>query len=120
MSGEKQDCIFCKIIEGKAEPGKRKVYEDDNFIGILDLYPKAENHTLIISKKHYKTILDLPSTQGNELLEAIKKISLDLITKNKAEAFNIISNIGETAGQVVPHMHVHIIPRKKDDNLNII
>jgi histidine triad (HIT) family protein len=114
------DCIFCQIINGKAEPGKGKVYEDDKFMAILDLYPKAKNHTLIISKKHYKTLLDLPTSQGNELQEAIKNVSLDLINTKKAEAINVLSNVGEIAGQIVSHLHVHIIPRKKDDNLKII
>ena len=112
---EDNDCIFCKIIAG--EIPSKKVYEDDNFIGILDINPVAEGKTLLISKKHYKTLLDMPSSLGNEMLDAIKKISLKLIDEGKAEGFNILINNFEVAGQVVPHTHIHILPRKKGDGL---
>jgi diadenosine tetraphosphate (Ap4A) HIT family hydrolase len=59
----------------------------------------------------------MPSSLGSELLDGIKSIGLDLIKKGQAEGFNIIVNCGESAGQVVHHLHCHIIPRKKDDEL---
>src|SRR3989344_9340298 len=71
------NCIFCKIASG--EIPSTKVYEDKNFIGILDANPRTEGHTLIIPKQHFKNFLDLPASLGNEMLEAIKKISADLI-----------------------------------------
>ena len=108
-----EDCIFCKIVN--KEVGSKIVYEDDNFIGFLDINQVAEGKTLIIPKKHYKTLLDIPSSLGNEMLAAVKKVSLKLINDGKAEGFNILMNNFEVAGQVVPHAHVHIIPRKKDD-----
>lgn len=111
------NCIFCKIVSG--EIPATKVYEDKNFIGILDANPRAEGHTLIIPKQHFKNFLDLPVSLGNEMLEAIKKISADLINQGKAEGFNIISNNFEVAGQLVPHAHIHIIPRKQGDGLII-
>ena len=70
MEENKEDCIFCKIA--KKEIKTNIVYEDDNFIAFLDVNPRAEGHTLIIPKKHYKTLLDMPNTLGNELIEAIK------------------------------------------------
>ena len=112
---KKEDCIFCKIISKEIET--EIVYEDDNFIGILDNNPRAEGHTLIIPKKHFRNLLDLPNTLGNELLEAIKKISLKLIEEGKAEGVNVISNNESVAGQIVFHTHIHIIPRKKGDGL---
>ena len=112
---EEKDCIFCKIVKG--EIPSTKVYSDDNFIGILDVHPKAEGHTLIIPKNHFKTILDVPSTLGIELLDAIKEIGLLLIKDKKGEGFNVIINNGEVAGMVVNHFHVHIIPRNKGDGL---
>ena len=113
---ENKDCIFCKIING--EIPSKKVYEDENFIGILDQNPKAEGHTLIVPKKHFRNLLDLPNTIGNELLEAIKKVSLKLIEKGN-EGINVLSNNELSAGQVVFHTHIHIIPRKKGDGLKI-
>ena len=110
MVGEK-DCIFCKIVNREIE--SEIVYEDDNFIGILDINQVAEGKTLIVPKKHFKTILDMPSSLGNEMLEAVKKVALKLIDEGKAEGFNILINTYEVAGQVVPHAHIHILPRKK-------
>ena len=75
------DCIFCKIIKG--EIPTEKTYEDDNFIAFLDIKPKAEGHTIIISKNHFRNLLDMPSSLGNEMLEAVKKVSLDLIKQGK-------------------------------------
>tara|TARA_Y100000310_G_scaffold338398_1_gene427936 strand:- start:1306 stop:1692 length:387 start_codon:yes stop_codon:yes gene_type:complete len=112
---DEDDCIFCKIITGGIP--SEKVYEDDNFIGILDINQVADGKTLLIPKKHYKTILDLPNSLGNEMLEAIKKISLKLIDEGKAEGINILVNTFKVAGQVVPHFHVHILPRKEGDGL---
>ncbi|MEK6872832.1 MAG: HIT domain-containing protein [Nanoarchaeota archaeon] len=113
-----KNCIFCRIIKG--EINSKNVYEDKNFIGILDANPKAEGHTIIISKKHFRNLLDLPNTLGNELFDAIKKISLKLIDERKAEGVNIVSNNEPVSGQVIFHTHVHIIPRKKDDGLRSI
>jgi len=118
MEEKDNDCIFCKIAKGEVE--SEKVYDDDNFIGILDINPKAEGHSLIIPKNHYKTILDMPNSLGNEFIEAIKKVAVKLIEGRKAEGFNVLINNYEVSGQLVPHVHAHIIPRKKDDGLRAI
>ena len=110
-----EDCIFCKIVKG--EIPSTKVYCEDNFIGILDIHPKAEGHTLVIPKNHFNSLLDMPNTLGNELVEAVKYIGLNLVKDGKGEAFNVFVNNGEIAGQIVMHAHVHVIPRKKDDGL---
>jgi len=115
---KKDDCIFCKIVKGDEK--STKIYEDDNFIGILNVYPIAKDHSLIISKKHFKTLLDMPSSLGNELIDVIKNISLDLIKKGKYEGFNITNNVGKASGQSIDHLHIHIIPRKNDDGLRNI
>jgi len=112
-----EDCIFCKIVKG--EIPSEKVYEDDNFIGILDINPESEGHTLIFPKKHFKTILDTPSSLGNEFFDAIKKVSLKLIEDGKAEGFNIVFNVYELAGQEINHVHAHIIPRKENDGCKL-
>jgi histidine triad (HIT) family protein len=112
-----EECIFCKIVKGEIPPGLGKIYNSDNFLGFLDIHPKAEGHTLIIPKKHYKNILDMPASSGNELIDAVKDIALGLIKQGKAEGFNFIVNNGEVSGQIVPHLHIHIIPRKNGDGL---
>ena len=115
---EDNDCVFCKILKGEIKSDI--VYSDDNFFGILDIHPVAEGHTLIISKKHFKTILDMPSSLGCELIDAVKKVSLDLIKQKKAEGFNLLVNTNESAGQIVHHFHAHVIPRKKNDGVNFL
>ena len=114
---EDNDCVFCKILKGEIKSDI--VYSDDNFFGILDIHPRAERHTLVISKKHFKNILDMPSSLGGELIDAVKKVSLDLIKQKKAEGFNLLVNTNESAGQIVHHFHAHVIPRRKGDGLRI-
>lgn len=110
-----KDCIFCKIARGEI-PVKR-IYENDNFFSIPDAKPIIKGHSLVISKKHFETTLDMPSTLGTELLDCIKKTSLKLMERNKSEGFNLLNNNFEIAGQVVKHIHFHILPRKKGDGL---
>ena len=113
-----KNCIFCKILKGEIKSDI--VYSDDKFFAILDINPRADRHTLIISKDHFKSLLDMPSSLGSEFLDAVKNVSLDLVKNGKAEGFNFIINNGETAGQVVHHFHCHVIPRKKGDGLKIL
>ena len=118
MEKLKTDCIFCKIVRG--EIPLKKVYEDENFIGILDANPVTEGHTLIIPKKHFANILEMPSSLGNEFIEAVKKMALKIIDEKKAEGFNFGINTNKAAGQIVFHLHAHIIPRKKGDGIKLM
>ena len=108
-----KNCIFCKIA--KAEIPCEKIYENDNFFSVPDVNPKIKGHSLIISKKHFETCLDLPSSLGTEFLDCVKKTSLKIMEKEHADGFNVINNNFECAGQVVNHFHVHILPRKDGD-----
>lgn len=108
------DCIFCKIARKEIEVDKI-IYENDNFLSIPDANPVVEGHSLIISKKHFETTLDMPNSLGSELLDCIKKTATILIKEQKAEGFNIMNNNFESAGQIVKHVHFHIVPRKKND-----
>jgi histidine triad (HIT) family protein len=114
---KREDCIFCKIVSG--EIPTKKLYEDDNFLAVLDAFPKVEGHTLIISKKHFRNLLDMPTTLGNEMVSIAKKIAIDIIKEGKAEGFNLVINNEPCAGQVVFHTHIHILPRKKEDGFKI-
>lgn len=108
-----EECIFCEIAEGEIPVDK--IYENDNFFSFPDANPVTEGHSLIIPKKHFKTTLDIPNTLGGELLDCVKKTTLILLDKYKAEGFNFVSNNFPCAGQAVHHAHFHIIPRKNDD-----
>lgn len=112
------DCIFCKIA--KNEIPANKIYENDNFFSVFDANPRVKGHSLVISKRHFKNLLDMPSTLGTELLDCIKKTAIKLVEENMAEGFNVLNNNMEVAGQVVKHFHVHILPRKKGDGIKMI
>ncbi len=112
------DCVFCKIMNG--EIVAHTLYENDNFKAIPDANPKVKGHSLVISKKHFETVLDMPVTLGGELVEAIKGTSIQILKDNKAEGFNVLQNNFKVAGQAVPHLHFHIFPRKTGEKIHFM
>jgi len=109
---EKEECVFCKIA--RKEVPAEIVYESMNFIAFPDVRPRTEGHTIIIPKKHYVNLMDMPISLGGELLEAVKKI-FETRAKEGAEGFNLVVNNFPAAGQFVMHAHVHLLPRKGQD-----
>ena len=97
-------CIFCDIMHDKLQ--RHLIYEDDNHIAILDKYPIDLGHSLVIPKKPYEKLTDMNSTEIAELFIKIPKIVNGIL-----DAFTIAQNNGKSAKQIVPHVHVHIIPR---------
>lgn len=111
------DCIFCKIIAG--EIPSKKIYEDENVLSFLDISPVNFGHTLVIPKKHYADLLSADEATLASLILAVKKIAPILIQVVGASGFNLNLNNGSVAGQVVDHLHFHIIPRFIDDGLKL-
>ncbi len=109
------DCIFCRIVK-KTSPAQI-VYEDDKVVAFLDITPHTPGHTLVIPKNHYEDFLHTPLTEVQEVMRVVKKIAPAILKVTGASGFNIGINNGEAAGQVVKHMHLHIIPRKQNDDL---
>ena len=109
----KSDCLFCKIITG-VHPSQ-KVYEDDRTYAFLDIHPINFVHTLVVPKTHAKSIHDIPSADFCALMETARKLSSVVKEATGAEGINIGINNGSVAGQVIFHLHVHIIPRLSDD-----
>ena len=107
-------CIFCKIIEG--EIPSRKVYEDDDILAILDISQTTRGHTLVMPKKHYDDFLQMPEKEFGALMEKVQQIADRIVKKMNAKGCNILINTGETAGQTVRHVHVHIIPRYDEND----
>lgn len=107
------ECIFCKISMGKIN--SEIVYENDNFFSIFDAAPQVKGHSLVISKKHFENVFDLPNSLGQELLDCIKKTAEILLKKFECNGFNIVNNNFKSAGQIVDHVHFHILPRKNKD-----
>ena len=112
-----EECIFCKIARGEIKV--EKIYESENFLAFPDANPKVEGHTLIIPKKHFVNILDMPISLSQELIEAVKRVA-EIKLKEGAESFNLAMNNGREAGQVIMHAHIHILPRKKSDDFRFI
>ena len=113
-----KNCIFCKIA--KREISADFLEETNNFIAVLDTHPKAPGHVLVIPKKHYITILDVPNKLSEEMLKLIKKAASKILEKKQGDGFNILMNNLPPANQAVMHAHIHIIPRKEGDGLKII
>jgi len=112
------DCIFCQIAAGEIE--STKLYETDNVVAILDINPVNPGHTLIIPKKHSVNLLDADEVILGEMMAATKKVAQAIVDAfDEYDGFNLNSNNGRIAGQVIPHMHWHIVPRKLNDGLQL-
>ena len=103
------NCIFCKIVAGQVPC--TKLYEDDDVLAFLDINPVTYGHTLVISKEHYSTFLSTPKSVMNKVMNVAQRIGQVQIEQLGAKGVNILINSYEAAGQVVPHFHVHVIPR---------
>lgn len=114
---EKEDCIFCKIIKG--EVPCYKVYEDENSFAFLDIAKDYYGHILVIPKLHYENIFSIPATKLEHLIKAVQKISKHLVLNCGFDGVNVLNCSGQSAEQGVFHLHFHIIPRKKGDNLHL-
>ncbi len=102
-------CIFCDILAGKRDG--HIVYEDKNHIAFLDKYPIDDGHTLVIPKKHYERITDMDSNDVGEIFSIVPKIAKAVLSGAGADAFSLAQNNGKAAKQIIPHVHIHIIPR---------
>ena len=106
------DCIFCKIIS-KDVPAKI-LYEDEYSISFLDAFPVAKGHTLVIPKKHFAQIQDMPSDINQKLFDTVHKM-ITKIDSVMGSTLVLIHN-GKDSGQEIMHVHVHLIPRGIDDS----
>ena len=103
------ECIFCDMINN--ELSCHIIYEDDDCLVILDRYPIDNGHSLIITKKPYEKITDMNVNEVATLFSKIPKIANAIISATNADAFSIAQNNGKAAKQIIPHVHIHIIPR---------
>ncbi|MDT3433940.1 HIT family protein [Haloarcula sp. 1CSR25-25] len=108
-----EDCIFCGIVAGDI-PG-RTVYEDDTVLAFLDANPLSPGHTLVIPKAHHERLNDTPADVASEVLSVLHELVPAVEAAVDAPASTVAFNNGEAAGQEVPHVHGHIVPRFEDD-----
>jgi len=107
------DCIFCSIVAG--EIPARTVYETDDVLAFLDANPLASGHTLVIPKGHVERVADLDPGASRALFDAVAELTPRVQDAVDADAANVGINDGEAAGQEVPHVHVHLVPRFESD-----
>ena len=112
-----EDCIFCQVASGNAKSWK--VYETDHACAFLDIHPVNEYHTLVIPKRHYVNIFDIPTEELLHVMSALKHV-VDLYQERLGLAnAQIVNSSGAEAQQDVFHLHFHIVPRQKDDGQDV-
>ena len=112
-----EDCIFCKIIKG--EIPSFRVFENDKVFCFLDINPLTKGHVLVIPKNHYKDIFDISEGDLKEIISIAKELAVTIKEKLGAEGVNLVNASGEMAEQSVFHFHLHVVPRYKDDGLEM-
>jgi histidine triad (HIT) family protein len=107
------NCIFCKI--GKKEVNSYIICETENFLAFLDINPLTPGHSIIIPKEHIVNFVDLDEKLGEEFVKIIKETIIKINKGLKVKDFTIGINEGKLAGRAIDHLHIHIIPRYKED-----
>lgn len=114
---ETTECLFCTIIAGDI-PSK-KVYEDDDTVAFLDARPVHNGHTLVVPKKHCADFVSADAECLRSVLVAAQKVARAVLVATGADGCNVTTNNGRAAGQVIFHLHWHIIPRFSGDGLHL-
>ena len=109
------DCLFCKMVAGRIPVDK--VYEDQFVLAFLDIGPVSDGHTLVVPKKHYVKLHDCPAEILGPLGSALGKIAKAVADAMNSEGYNVLCNNGRAAGQLIEHLHFHIIPRRAGDGV---
>ena len=107
------NCLFCRIVAG--EIPSTRVYEDADTLAFMDIGPIIKGHTLVIPKKHYDPITQTPEDVLAKVMVVVRKIAQAQVNGLKADGVNVLNANGEAAGQQVPHIHFHVVPRFKTD-----
>ncbi len=111
------DCVFCKIING--EIPSEKVYENDKVYAFMDINPLNDGHVLIVPKSHAGTIHEIGEDDFLAVMSATHKLAAAVRKALNPDGINLMQLNGKAANQVVPHLHVHIVPRWSGDGLTI-
>lgn len=114
---KKDDCIFCKIAAGEIPCSK--VFEDDATLAFMDIAPLNKGHVLVIPKNHFGNILEIDEETYGRLFSVICRIAKAVGAGISPDGMNVLQLNGKAANQVVPHLHIHIVPRWTGDGLTI-
>jgi len=110
------DCIFCKIV--KKQIPVKLILDTAKSMAFLDAFPLTKGHCLVIPKNHYEKLQDVPYDENIDLFEAVRKVTAKIDTLTNACLLAIHN--GKESGQEVPHVHVHVIPRNKNDSAGTV
>lgn len=111
---KRDDCLFCKIIDGEIPAAK--VYEDEHVLAFMDISQVTTGHTLVIPKAHAKDIYELPEDVAGELFKRVPKLARAIKQTFKPAGINLLNNNEAPAGQSVFHLHIHLIPRYENED----
>ena len=114
MSDTNPYCVFCAIVRGRSPIAK--VYEDTTFLAFMDKYPITSGHTLVLPKFHYGDVFQMTEAEVGNMYRVVHIIALAVYSATGAQGLNTGQNNGRAANQIVPHVHVHIIPRYERDS----
>jgi histidine triad (HIT) family protein len=108
-------CLFCKMVTGQIPVAK--IYEDDAVLAFLDIGPLSDGHALVIPKQHFEKLHDCPAELLGKVTSRLGKIAAAIVAAMNSDGYNILCNNGRAAGQLVEHLHFHIIPRNAGDGV---
>lgn len=117
MPAVKEDCIFCKIANGQIP--SNSIYEDEDFNVILDVSPASKGHALILPKMHFDNAYHMDEDVAKKVFPLASKLARSMKEALHCDGINILQNNEEAAGQTVFHFHMHLIPRYKDDDVDV-
>ncbi len=109
------ECLFCKIVAGQIPA--TKIYEDEGLLAFLDIGPISDGHTLVIPKQHFEKLHDCPAELLGQVCSHLGKIAGAVVTAMNSDGYNLLCNNGRAAGQLIEHLHFHIIPRNTGDGV---
>jgi histidine triad (HIT) family protein len=109
------DCIFCKMVAGQIPVAR--VYEDEIVLAFLDIGPISDGHTLVIPKQHFEKLHDCPAELLGQVASRLGRIAGAVAAAMNADGYNLLCNNGRAAGQLIEHLHFHIVPRNVGDGV---
>ncbi|MHC4557652.1 MAG: HIT family protein [Planctomycetota bacterium] len=109
------DCLFCKMVAGQIPV--TKIYEDEIVLAFLDIGPISDGHTLVIPKQHFEKLHDCPSELLARISSSLGRIAGAVAAAMNSNGYNLLCNNGRAAGQLIEHLHFHLIPRNTGDGL---
>lgn len=112
-----EECLFCKIVRG--EIPSAALLENEKVLSFLDINPVNHGHALVIPKKHVETLIEAEPDELENCIVTARQVAGAIVEATGAEGFNLLQNNGRCSGQVVPHMHFHVIPRWSDDGFSL-